>query len=91
MIDSFHCNLLEILLKFCDVMQTLVSGFNAVAADGVMCRGTVSVGWDGRLYDCDFNQQLELGMRCAADTVSVVKGFAVSNPQMSISNANAGQ
>ena len=27
------------------------------------CRGTVSVGWDGRLYDCDFNQQLEMGLR----------------------------
>lgn len=28
-----------------------------------MCRGTVSVGWDGRVYDCDFNQQLEMGLR----------------------------
>ena len=28
-----------------------------------MCRGTVSVGWDGRIYDCDFNQQLEMGLR----------------------------
>ena len=27
-----------------------------------MCRGTVSVGWDGRLYDCDFNQQLAMAM-----------------------------
>jgi hypothetical protein len=25
-----------------------------------MCRNTLSVGWDGRLYDCDFNQMLEL-------------------------------
>jgi len=29
-----------------------------------MCRDTVSVGWDGRLFDCDFNQQLALGLRC---------------------------
>jgi hypothetical protein len=46
-----------------DYMQLLVESFNVGAAEGVMCRGTVSVGWDGRLYDCDFNQQLELGLR----------------------------
>lgn len=44
-------------------MQLLVNSFNASAAEGVMCRGTVSVGWDGRIYDCDFNQQLEMGLR----------------------------
>ncbi len=44
-------------------VQLLVNSFNAAAAEGVMCRGTVSVGWDGRIYDCDFNQQLEMGMR----------------------------
>lgn len=41
-------------------LQMLVDAFNPVAADGVMCRTTLSVGWDGRLYDCDFNQMLEL-------------------------------
>ena len=44
--------------------QLLVTRFNPAAAEGVMCRDTVSVGWDGRLYDCDFNQQLALDMRC---------------------------
>jgi len=41
-------------------MQRLVNAFNPVAATGVMCRTTLSVGWDGTLYDCDFNQMLEL-------------------------------
>lgn len=41
-------------------MEKLVSAFNADAADGVMCRDMVSVGWDGTLYDCDFNQMLEM-------------------------------
>ncbi len=41
-------------------MQLLVDSFNPSAAAGVMCRNTVSVGYDGRLYDCDFNQMLEL-------------------------------
>ncbi|KAF8065759.1 hypothetical protein HT031_002819 [Scenedesmus sp. PABB004] len=41
-------------------MALLVEGFNAGTVPGLMCRGTLSVAWDGRLYDCDFNQQLEL-------------------------------
>ena len=43
-------------------MQLLVESFNPAAARGVMCRNTLSVGWDGALYDCDFNQMLELGI-----------------------------
>ena len=41
-------------------MERLVNAFNPTAAAGVMCRYTLSVGWDGRLYDCDFNQMLDL-------------------------------
>jgi radical SAM/Cys-rich protein len=41
-------------------MSELVTNFNPSAAMGVMCRNTISVGWDGYLYDCDFNQMLEL-------------------------------
>lgn len=40
--------------------RELVRAFNPAAAAGVMCRGTISIGWDGTLYDCDFNQMLEL-------------------------------
>ncbi len=41
-------------------MQRLVEAFNPAAAEGVMCRNTLSVSWDGKVYDCDFNQMLEL-------------------------------
>ncbi len=41
-------------------MGQLVDAYNPVAAANVMCRSTLSVGWDGQLYDCDFNQQLDL-------------------------------
>jgi radical SAM/Cys-rich protein len=41
-------------------MDRLAAAFNPSAVDGLMCRHTLSVGWDGRLYDCDFNQMLEL-------------------------------
>jgi radical SAM/Cys-rich protein len=41
-------------------MDKLIAAYNPVAASNVMCRNTVSVSWDGYLYDCDFNQMLEL-------------------------------
>ncbi|HEX2187943.1 MAG TPA: arsenosugar biosynthesis radical SAM (seleno)protein ArsS [Longimicrobiaceae bacterium] len=43
-----------------EYLERLAAAFNPAAAAGVMCRNTLSVGWDGRLYDCDFNQMLEL-------------------------------
>jgi len=45
-----------------EYMELLVSSFNSSAVDGVMCRNLLSVSWDGRLFDCDFNQMLDLGM-----------------------------
>ena len=44
-------------------METLVSAYNTTAAEGVMCRNTISVGWDGYLFDCDFNQMLDLKLK----------------------------
>ncbi|MFT5679409.1 MAG: radical SAM/Cys-rich protein [Myxococcota bacterium] len=46
--------------KLDEYMALLVSQFNPSAASGVMCRSLVSIGWDGTIYDCDFNQMLEL-------------------------------
>jgi radical SAM/Cys-rich protein len=43
-----------------EYMHTLVEAFNPVAAENVMCTNTLSVSWEGYLYDCDFNQMLEL-------------------------------
>ncbi len=43
-------------------MRKLVEAFNPQAVEGLMCRTLVSVDWTGRLYDCDFNQMLELGV-----------------------------
>ncbi|MFW5740858.1 MAG: arsenosugar biosynthesis radical SAM (seleno)protein ArsS [Myxococcota bacterium] len=41
-------------------MDKLVSAFNPRTVEGLMCRTMLSVGWDGRLYDCDFNQMLDM-------------------------------
>ncbi|QJW90409.1 radical SAM/Cys-rich domain protein [Spirosoma taeanense] len=53
-------------------MEKLVNAFNPAAAAGVMCRNTISVGWDGQLYDCDFNQMLDLNV---ASPVRHVRDF----------------
>lgn len=49
-----HNNKLE------EYMQLLIDNFNPATIDGLMCRNTISVGWRGEVYDCDFNQQLDM-------------------------------
>jgi radical SAM/Cys-rich protein len=46
--------------RFDDYMNLLLSSFNAPIVKGLMCRNTLSVGWQGEVYDCDFNQMLDL-------------------------------
>lgn len=41
-------------------MELLVNSFNPATVNGLMCRNTLSISWDGRLFDCDFNQMLDL-------------------------------
>jgi radical SAM/Cys-rich protein len=43
-------------------LELLASSFNPATVAGLMCRHQVNIGWDGRLYDCDFNQALDLGI-----------------------------
>jgi radical SAM/Cys-rich protein len=54
-------------------MDKLVESYNPAAAANVMCRNTISIGWDGYMYDCDFNQMLELKV-------------AVDQPRQHVSN-----
>jgi radical SAM/Cys-rich protein len=49
-----------------DYMGELIGAYNPAAAGNVMCRTTLSVGWDGTLYDCDFNQMLGLSVNHGA-------------------------
>mmetsp|Transcript_18184 Transcript_18184/g.32497 ORF Transcript_18184/g.32497 Transcript_18184/m.32497 type:complete len:469 (+) Transcript_18184:60-1466(+) len=48
--------------KMKEYMELLVNNYNPQTVEGLMCLNTVSVGWDGTLYDCDFNQQLGMGI-----------------------------
>ncbi len=56
-------------------MEKLVNAYNPVAASNVMCRNTVSVGWDGFLFDCDFNQMLDLKVATKGDEKKHLSGF----------------
>jgi radical SAM/Cys-rich protein len=48
-----------------EYMRTLIAAFNPASVERLMCRNTISVGWRGEVYDCDFNQQL--GLQVAHD------------------------
>ena len=50
-----------------EYMEKLLDAFNPSAAAGVMCRNTISISWDGYLYDCDFNQMLDLKVACGKE------------------------
>jgi radical SAM/Cys-rich protein len=51
-------------------MEKLVNAFNPAAAAQVMCRNTISISWDGFLYDCDFNQMLDLKLDSTSRHIS---------------------
>jgi radical SAM/Cys-rich protein len=60
-------------------MSKLIAAFNPVAASNVMCRNTLSIGWDGFIYDCDFNQMLELKVDCKSKHISNFESIELQN------------
>lgn len=78
-------------------MERLVQSFNPAAVTGLMCRNTISVGWDGKLYDCDFNQMLSLEVGFSAprhisefDVVSLTRRRIVTGKHCYGCTAGAG-
>lgn len=66
-------------------MTELVNAFNPHAVQNVMCRSLVSVNWDGRLSDCDFNQMLDIGLTPGqAPHVRDFDGFALSRRRIAV-------
>jgi radical SAM/Cys-rich protein len=65
--------------RYDEYMGLLVNHFNPATVDSLMCRTMVSVGWDGRLYDCDFNQMLDLPI-IGAPTLADIDEFAALAP-----------
>ena len=66
--------------NYVSYMEKLVNAFNPVAAKSVMCRNTLSISWDGYLYDCDFNQMLDLKLSCGhSQHLSTYQSEAINN------------
>ena len=68
-----------------DYMYSLVEAFNPAAAANVMCTNTISVGWDGYLYDCDFNQMLDLKVNHPVKHISKYREDLMENRDIIIS------
>lgn len=61
-------------------MEKLISSFNPATTEALMCRNMVSVSWDGKLYDCDFNQMLEMEVEPSAGrTIADFNAALLSN------------
>ena len=58
-------------------MQTLLDAFNPLAAETVMCRNLISIGPDGTIYDCDFNQML--GLPVTGPAPRNIRGFDIQS------------
>lgn len=56
-------------------MEVLVNAFNPATISGLMCRNTLSISWDGRLFDCDFNQMLDLEVQPVNDRRLHIRDF----------------
>jgi len=56
-------------------LELLVNAFNPTTVSGLMCRNTLSVSWDGRLFDCDFNQMLDLELQPASQQRPHIRDF----------------
>lgn len=68
-----------------DYMYSLVEAYNPAAVKNVMCRNTLSVSWDGFLYDCDFNQMLELKVASKVQHISEYNEDILQNRNIIIS------
>jgi len=62
-----------------DYMNELISAYNPLAAAGVMCRNTLSIGWDGFMYDCDFNQMIELKVAAKGNHITEFDSQALTD------------
>ncbi|MCW3106021.1 MAG: radical protein [Segetibacter sp.] len=63
-------------------MEKLIAAFNPSAAANVMCRNTISVSWNGHLYDCDFNQMLNLKVSSTGKHISQFNTSELSNREI---------
>lgn len=76
---------LEFLIRtdnYEEYMDTLINAFNPSTLMGLMCTNTLSVGWDGQVYDCDFNQMLQLPAKVARPFIADIDFNSLKNREI---------
>ena len=64
----------------------LISNFNTDAASNVMCKNLISISWDGKIYDCDFNQMLELSLIGKYKNIIEINSFDEITKEIAVDN-----
>ncbi len=72
--------------RYDEYMNLMVDSFNPEAAKNVMCRNTISISWDGYLYDCDFNQILDLKIASNGQHLSNLDITELENRNIIVNN-----
>lgn len=72
--------------EFAPYMALLKDNFSAENLKGVMCRSLISVDWQGNLFDCDFNQQLELPLKASVRTLEDLMNQDVAGQSIAIAD-----
>ncbi len=65
--------------NYAEYMEKLVDAFNPNTVSGLMCRNTLSISWDGYIYDCDFNQMLDLKVDSPVTHINDFDAEAINN------------
>jgi radical SAM/Cys-rich protein len=68
-----------------EYMYSLVEAFNPMAVENVMCTNTISVSWEGFLFDCDFNQMLDLKVDASTTHISEFNTESLSDRNIRLS------
>ena len=71
--------------RFEEYMEKLIKSFNPYTIENLMCRNTISVSWDGNLYDCDFNQMLNLKVASSVQHIADFNVETLRNREVVIS------
>jgi radical SAM/Cys-rich protein len=66
--------------------QLLADNFNSQAAQDVMCTGLISIGWDGQIFDCDFNQMLDIPVGWETQNIWEIDSFSSLNQKIALAN-----
>lgn len=67
-------------------MQMLINNYNPFAMSSVMCREMISIGWDGTLYDCDFNQARSIPVKGSGNSIWTIDSFSSVTNEISFDN-----